>query len=150
PQALCSRARSPCRVLVKLLRSTAAGAAAMVGTVWAAARVRAARRRRTRKDTNAAASTTIAAAAAMRTAVLPGICGSISHTQPNGRDTVRRKPSGALVHRDRDDLRNARFLHRNTVEDIRGLHRTLVVRDHNELRVCTHVPKQSGKAADVG
>ncbi|KXK05425.1 MAG: hypothetical protein UZ17_ACD001000615 [Acidobacteria bacterium OLB17] len=49
----------------------------------------------------------------------------------------------------RHDLRNARFLHRNTVESTCGLHRAFVVRNDDELRLFGHIRDLAYEPADI-
>ena len=49
----------------------------------------------------------------------------------------------------RDDLRDAVGPHRHAVEDIRGLHRPLLVRDDDELRAIRVAAEELDEAGDV-
>src|SRR5438067_13885185 len=49
----------------------------------------------------------------------------------------------------RDDLGDAVAAHRDAVEDVGGLHRALLVRDHDELRAVGIPAQQLDEAADV-
>ena len=49
----------------------------------------------------------------------------------------------------RDELRDAVAAHRHAVEHVGGLHRPLLVRDHDELRAVGVLAQQAGEAADV-
>src|SRR5690348_12728354 len=67
------------------------------------------------------------------------------------RRRLRRRDCGGLVAREaaRDDLRDPVAAHRHAVEDVRRLHRPLLVRDHDELRAVGVAPQQLDEAADV-
>src|SRR5581483_10349829 len=50
---------------------------------------------------------------------------------------------------DRHELRDAGFGHRHAVEDVRGLHRELVVRDHDELGALAHAVDHRIETAEI-
>src|ERR1700738_4911578 len=56
----------------------------------------------------------------------------------------------ASVQLDRDQLGNARLLHRHSVAPIGDLHRLPAVRDENELRLLLHAAQHLHEPADVG
>ena len=64
---------------------------------------------------------------------------------------TRSAASGLLVLREPpgDDLRHAVRAHRHAVEDIRGLHRPLLVRDDDELRAIRVAAQELDEARDV-
>src|SRR5207237_6769119 len=49
-----------------------------------------------------------------------------------------------------DQLADARLFHRDSVQAVRHLHRLLVVRHYDELRVAAELPEQEDEAVDVG
>src|SRR5581483_7629413 len=49
----------------------------------------------------------------------------------------------------RDDLRHAVAAHRDAVEDVGGLHRALLMRDHDELGAAGEAAEKLDEAADV-
>src|SRR3989441_113067 len=55
-----------------------------------------------------------------------------------------------FVEADGHDLRDPFFFHRDAVEGVRGFHRSLVMRDHNELRVAGKLLKDARIAVDIG
>src|ERR1051326_4770353 len=80
----------------------------------------------------------------------PGVSPSPHPAYPQLIGYRRRTNPGILVEANGDDLRYAFFLHRDAIERAGRLHGTLVVRDHDELRVVGEFLQDAGEPVDIG